>query len=288
MEEIIEKVEELFSKIDKIDTEFKEHPLLDNEMKNESYGHEKRKHIIQASSLLGIMLENSFLESNTTFVEFGAGKANLTFWLAHAIKGTNDSKILVVDKASHRHKRDNLIQDREIAERIRADIGDLDLKGLIISENCKNFCGLSKHLCGAATDLALNCMVQGNLGVRKTKNFILAVCCHHRCSWNSFVGKGWFMKNNIDQPMFQVMIKMVSWFVCGSGRSRNNLNMVDGKEDERRKKKEIGWKCKRLIDYARVQFMKENNYDARMVYYAEESVTLENVCLIGTLINKDS
>ena len=52
--------------------------------------------------------------------------------------------------------------------------------------------GVSKHLCGAATDLALRCLetfsASGN-AKSKIETILIALCCHHRCDWNIYVGK---------------------------------------------------------------------------------------------------
>ena len=52
--------------------------------------------------------------------------------------------------------------------------------------------GVSKHLCGAATDLALRCLqtfsASGN-AKGKIETILIALCCHHRCDWNIYVGK---------------------------------------------------------------------------------------------------
>ena len=52
--------------------------------------------------------------------------------------------------------------------------------------------GVSKHLCGAATDLALRCLetfsASGN-PKGKIETILIALCCHHRCDWNIYVGK---------------------------------------------------------------------------------------------------
>lgn len=283
MDKIIKKIENLFDTFvaGTIETSILSHEILDDELSNETYGSEKRKHLLQTSSILGIMRQENFLNPETCFIEFGAGKAALTFWLANAIKDVKDSKVLVVDRASHRHKKDNLLTDRDRAERIRADIADLDLQGLEMK--CKFFVGVSKHLCGAATDLTLRCMAQGNQYEVKTKSFLICLCCHHRCSWNTFVGKDWLIANEIDKKTFNVMIKIVSWFTCGDGVSRSKRDKNKEKEANKKEKEEIGWKCKRVIDYARMQFMVDNGYEISMKYYAEQETTLENVCLIGKL-----
>lgn len=285
LDEIVKKIEELYEKfIDgTIKSTIRTHAILDEELANATYGDEKRKHLMQTSSILGIMQEEEFLKPETCFIEYGAGKAALTYWLANAIKGLKDSKVLVVDRASHRHKKDNLIRDRDLVERIRADIADFDLQGL--ETKSKSFVGVSKHLCGAATDLTLRCMVQGNQHELKSRGFIICLCCHHRCSWSTFVGKDWLLGNGIDRKTFNVMIKVVSWFTCGDGHSRDkrDSDKSDEKEAERKEKEVVGWKCKRLLDYARMQFMVAHGYDMTMNLYAEPAVTLENVCIIGRL-----
>lgn len=265
-----------------IETNYLTHEVLNQELANETYGHEKRKHIIQTSSILGIMKKENFLQPRTCFIEYGAGKAALTFWLATAVKTLVGAKVLVVDRASHRHKKDNLIRDRDLVERIRADIADLSLKGLDMLSGCDSLVGVSKHLCGGATDLALRCMVRGNEDGVKSNGFLICVCCHHQCTWETFVGKDWLIKNNIDKKTFGIMIKIVSWCTCGDGLSREK-SVNEEKEAERKLTEEIGWKCKRVLDQARLEFMVQNGYDAKLSFYAEKSVTLENICIIGKL-----
>lgn len=284
LDEIIQKVESLFAEhiAGSIETNVMEHENLAAELSNETYGSEKRKHLLQTSSILGIMKHENFLQPRTCFIEFGAGKAELTYWLANAIRDHEGAKVLVVDRASHRHKKDNLIRDRNLVERIRADIADLDLKEL--DTKCDSLVGISKHLCGAATDLALRCMVKGNKHAIKTRNFIICLCCHHRCTFSTFVGQEWLLANGIDKKTFNILIKIVSWFTCGDGLSRDKKDNAE-KESERKVKEEIGWKSKRLLDFARLQYLKANNYDARLCFYADKDVTLENVCIIGKYSN---
>ena len=287
---IVKTVNELFEKnvADKVEKTIREHKIFADELANETYGSEKRRHIVQTSSIFGIMEHEGFLKTNTCFVEFGGGKGALTFWLSNAVNHLENTKVLVIDRASLRHKKDNLIEDRNLVERIRADIADLDLKGLEMLKKFNSVVGVSKHLCGGATDLALRCMVQGNKSGVKTSDFIICVCCHHRCSWETFVGKDWLIANGIDRKVFNILIKLVSWYTCGDGLSRdkhNNVVLTPEKELERKEREEIGWKCKRLIDCARVQFMTENGYKAKQSFYAEKSDTLENVCITGKYIN---
>lgn len=287
LDAVIKKVENLFDEhlAGKIQNRFMEHEVLAEELSKVEFGNEKRRHLVQTSSIIGILKSEDFLKPKTSFIEYGAGKAAVTFWLATAIKKLEGVKVLVIDKASHRHKKDNLIkyEDPGLIQRIRADIGDLDLKGLEIKAD--SIVGISKHLCGAATDLTLRCMVKGNQQNVNSTGFLICVCCHHRCSWGTFVGKDWLVAQGIDRETFNILIKMVSWCVCGTGVGRNKrgIPITVEKEAENEEKKEIGWKCKRLLDFARLQYMISHNYDVKMSFYAEKSITLENVCITGTL-----
>ena len=77
----------------------------------------------------------------------------LTYWLAQAIKLQSGSTLLLIDRSSHRHKKDNKLKNEDNplnVKRIRADIADLKLNKL--GEIGKlGVVGVAKHLCGAAT-----------------------------------------------------------------------------------------------------------------------------------------
>lgn len=107
-------------------------------MKRPDLGEESLRHLRQASSMFGILREKNFIKSETCIVDLGAGRGSLSFWLAKLIETEKleKSKVLVIDRASHRFKRDNKVDDRSLVERIRVDIGDLDLNGVEFGD-CK-------------------------------------------------------------------------------------------------------------------------------------------------------
>jgi tRNA:m4X modification enzyme len=285
LDETIKIVNRLFSEhvADKIQLEVRSHKVLDVEVNNKNYGGGKLRHILQTASVIGIVAARGFFSAKTCFVDLGAGKGNLSFWLSKAIEdeSVQDAKVLVIDRASHRHKKDNLIKDRSLVERIRVDIADLALDNLNL-HNCETIVGVSKHLCGRATDFALRCLIN----CKKTAGFLICVCCHHQITYNSFLGRDWLTSNGIDRRTFNILTKMVSWCICGDGRSRDaKRNEIVENGDMRKEKEEIGWKCKRLLDYARVQFLNQRGFDANLSFYVDKSQTLENVCIVGK-VNK--
>uniref|UniRef100_A0A336MJC2 tRNA:m(4)X modification enzyme TRM13 n=1 Tax=Culicoides sonorensis TaxID=179676 RepID=A0A336MJC2_CULSO len=242
------------------------------------------KHLDQVSSILGIAHHLNFFEPNTCFLEFGAGRGELAYYIAkeaEKLQGTN--KVLLIDRSTFRHKKDNRIENRDLVHRIKADIANLDLKGLEIAQPCQQFIGLSKHLCGSATDLALRCMVNGNSGQNPmTKGFIIALCCHHRTSYGDFTGRTFLDENKIDSNTFKIITKMTSWGICGHERGEDTK--ADDHESEKLSKsvkEKVGWKCKRILDYARKVYMDQNGFECNLKYYVKSDVTLENVCLVG-------
>lgn len=66
-------------------------------------------------------------------------------------------------------------------------------------------------------------------------------------------------------------------------------DVVDKKEPAKTKltreeKEEIGKRCKRVLDFSRVCYLKENGYETTLNYYVKSVITLENVCLVSKKI----
>uniref|UniRef100_A0A1I8IH77 tRNA:m(4)X modification enzyme TRM13 n=2 Tax=Macrostomum lignano TaxID=282301 RepID=A0A1I8IH77_9PLAT len=164
---------------------------------------------------------------------------------------------------------------------------------------------LGKHLCGAATDLALRCLAgldadaednnSGSHGCSDSKRAriagqlaeadrsagvgpvggVIALCCHHRCLWSAYVGKRRMASLGIGPEDFHAISRMAGWATCASKAAR-----LKRKPQEDRREL-IGLKCKRLIDSGRVAFLTEQlGYSARLVRYAKRSDTPENCALL--------
>ena len=103
--------------------------VLEDELSKPEYGPSVLKHLIQNSSLLGQLDKTGLLENGNTFVEFGSGRGQLTYWLTKAVDDATTCQFLLVDRASHRHKFDNRLKEVEDLElvRLRVDIADLAL-----------------------------------------------------------------------------------------------------------------------------------------------------------------
>lgn len=276
---------------DQIEKLWLTHSVLDARLADANTGVETRKHLCQVSAILGLLDNYRLLKDQTTYIEYGAGKGEVAYWLAQVIASYDASNVLLIDRASLRHKKDNKLDDSFNVQRIRADISDFDMTKHESVQKAKNIVGIGKHLCGAATDFAARCILNGNrsdANVAPTEAFLIALCCHHRCDWRSLVGKDFFRKHDVTGREFAILTKMVGWAVCGT-RTELEHRKDDGMEKEgddaaienAETKRQIGLKCKRLIDFARMQFLEENGYQCYLKSYVDEQVTLENVCLVA-------
>lgn len=238
---VVSTVEKLYDKFAialLIEEYFSSHESLENEIKNPNNGPMALKHLSQVSALMGIMMHYNFLQQDTCYIEFGAGKGQMSYWMVISAKEYKYSKnflLLIIDRASLRHKQDNKILDKDMVHRVRTDIADLDISKLKFSkmDNCKRIIAFGKHLCGGATDMTIRGIVRQNKITNarlKSEGIVIALCCHHKCDWKTFVGKNFLLGYGIDKKAFSLIIRMVSWEHCGSGLSRaRRKEMANGR-----------------------------------------------------------
>ncbi|XP_072379376.1 tRNA:m(4)X modification enzyme TRM13 homolog [Diabrotica undecimpunctata] len=267
--------------------------LLEEEMSKPDYGPKTKKHLQQVSSILGLIKEYGMMKPETCYIEFGAGRGQLSFWLAKMIEDDDTSKILLVERASPKHKKDNkLAKTSDKVCRIRADISDIVLDKVDVITNSSNIIGVTKHLCGEATDLAVRSL--GNIKENNWKvgGCILTFCCHHRCRWVPYTGKDFFKENNLGKTDFDIMCGMASWATCGTGLSRElrkHVSETDLKPNERdvimgltrQEKEEVGRKSKNILNWGRLHFLEKLNFKCYLHHYVDQTVTLENVCIVA-------
>lgn len=75
------------------------------------------------------------------------------------------------------------------------------------------------------------------------------------------------------------ILTLFSWAVSGSSTANPTEITEEGI-----KSPEIGFKCKRLVDFARAQFLENSGYKVSLYYYIGEDVTPENVLFVAEKI----
>ncbi|KAK3091884.1 hypothetical protein FSP39_023437 [Pinctada imbricata] len=162
---------------------------------------------------------------------------NLSHWIQRAMPNETEVAFVLIDRGTVRYKADNQHKWEDNGpkfKRLRMDIEHLHLgKVGSIASGRKPVVATGKHLCGAATDLALRCVTktiesigddknaEPNSKKQKTGNdnednitlagVCIALCCHHRCNWKAYVGKDFIYQCGLSAREFQILCKLSGW-----------------------------------------------------------------------------
>ncbi|KOC67036.1 tRNA guanosine-2'-O-methyltransferase TRM13 like protein [Habropoda laboriosa] len=294
---VIDKVKTAYEKLPKFPKILLQHEVLKDKIHDNSCGKSIKKHLSQNSSLLSHLELANLVKENTCFIEFGAGKGKLTYWLGQIIKDKKNCGILLIDRSSHRHKSDNKLKSEQfllVIERVRVDIADLKLNNMTVIQKFEHKVAIAKHLCGAATDLTLNCLIQAMQNEPKCNisGLVIAFCCHHKCDYASYVGKQFLKQCGFTSNEFTVLCSIASWATCGSGlnESKKILNTQNNSNDTRiniknltsSEREKIGRKVKLLLNWGRLEYLKNVGFQSNLVYYTTTDISLENMCIVAT------
>jgi tRNA:m4X modification enzyme len=213
---------------------------------------------------------------------------------------------VLIDRKNCRRKFDSYHRHESSKfRRLLIDIEHLSLAEVDgIWDNCENCVGITKHLCGSATDLALQCLVKtlpasdvcsspkkprsettSSSDVSVLKGIVFALCCHHKCNWSQYVARDVWHQLGLNERDFHLMTLMSSWATCGvrvggtTGEPQAKGAQWPASAVER---EEIGYFCKKLIDYGRREYLQKYGFKSQLIHYVEKSTTLENTALVAS------
>jgi len=243
------------------------------------------KHFQQQSSILACLKSRGLFEdSKKVVLELGAGKGGLGTMASRAF----GSDIVMVDYGSFRNTTDRYARQAG-AKVCRIQ---MDLKHLLVERipdlAGRSFVFCSKHLCGNATDFALRavsrCLGPAKIvdgqdrkeeGTPLMEGLAIATCCHHRCTWGSYVGQKWLKELKIGERKFAQICRWASWATTvKSGKTK-------GAEAEEKRRLEVGRMCKRVLDRGRELYIDSLGLETTIVRYVDGGVTGEDKLLLG-------
>ena len=202
-------------------------------------GNRSRKHLQQIGSIIAYLVELELLQSNTYFIEMGAGRGQLSHELTSCLKQETNVHFILIERDHQRYRYDAYHrQDRQgpTFERYRLDIRDFYLSELPSIKNTQvqlNIIIVSKHLCGSATDLALRCAINAKNNQQNIRAIIITLCCYHRLKWNDYVGKEFFYRMNLTSKDFSLIRTLTSWCInenrhkMAQDRKRSTIGKID-------------------------------------------------------------
>lgn len=252
-----------------------------------------QKHPIQQNSLIANLKNRQLLNESFFYLEFGCGKGELLRYLNQCILQQNPSESStygfgLIDRGKNRMKADSkIVQDCENVtltpqiKRSKIDIKDLNLDKFISDLKIDKVVGISKHLCGAATDLTLKLILNSSiLDNNQFGGVLIAMCCRHACSLDQLLPQSrqyLYDKGFKTVESFNILKKLVSWAL-----DKKNENEVDKYGLNFQQREKIGLIARRVIDESRVHALRTvlgDQYNIEMFWYVEKDITLENVCL---------
>ncbi|NXH19700.1 TRM13 enzyme, partial [Bucco capensis] len=272
-----EKLENLITKLKKasnglelpLKEEILSHQALHEALNDPKNGESAFKHLKQQASILGNMEKLHLLGPGRCFIEFGAGRGKLSHWVDVALQNAENIQFLLVERATTRFKVDGKHKRKDsVFERLQVDIQHLCLNKVPILEKKKlPVVGIGKHLCGAATDLALRCLVESYTAFCDGENeeptpkrprtdkteeafnnsadsesnkddckpvagIVIALCCHHKCDWTHYVGREFFKSEGLGPVEFHYFQRMSSWATCGMREATTKASTSEESEDQ--------------------------------------------------------
>ncbi|XP_009068129.1 PREDICTED: tRNA:m(4)X modification enzyme TRM13 homolog, partial [Acanthisitta chloris] len=245
------------------------HQALQEALNDPKNGESAFKHLKQQASILGNLEKLHLLGPGRCFVEFGAGRGKLSHWVDVALQNVESVQFLLVERATTRFKVDGKHKRRDsVFERLQVDIQHLCLNKVPILKKKKlPVVGIGKHLCGAATDLALRCLVESYTtccdgegeepapkrartaetevapvtsaasesnteDCKPVAGIVIALCCHHKCDWTHYVGREFFKSVGLGPAEFNCFQRMSSWATCGMRETTSKASLSEEGEDQ--------------------------------------------------------
>ncbi|GLD94481.1 hypothetical protein PINS_up003092 [Pythium insidiosum] len=255
------------------------------------------RHIEQQASILGHMERVNLLDPQAAFLELGAGRGMLSLALAQALP---DSLFVLIDRAGNRAKADHSIREKDARSRVlraKIDIRHLNLSGLEEIAGAP-VVGMSKHLCGVATDLSLRSLLTLPTTTTMTaqqqqqpslsesfKGIAVALCCHHVCQWADYISPEFFVAQGFTPEEFPLLASMTSWCTCAIKPEGDAVARVLGISKADRAL--LGRQCKRILDAGRVEFLRNYGLQAELVHYCDIEDSVENCLLLAWRANTE-
>jgi tRNA:m4X modification enzyme len=274
------------------------------------------KHVLQEVSIIGHLRRiNAFNNNTTTAIELGAGTGRLSDRLQRITEAKLTHVLIDRQDFVHNQCRDRILRarcrspERQI-KRVVADIGSLKMHDYIDENTMSSSFCMSKHLCGPACDLAiLSISRMAEQCPQPLPPAVIATCCHYLCTWESYIGKKFWLGLGLTREDFIVATTCSQWSTLQrkkkSAKSDTNnasskilpdlmqiarsakvvLDEMDAptvekhflpseefeKKFAREEKAALGMLLKQLFDLSRAAFCQQHGYKVELVRYTTRS-----------------
>jgi len=219
-----------------------------------------------------------------------------------AVKKTET--FVLVDRGRFRHKAERMqkyANPGHVFERVLMDIRDLDLSRVDTFKAAPAMVAYGKHLCGAASDLALRCINSwfgdGNRPVphesTSSKRYCaiaIALCCFHCCDWRSYTNKAWLKSLGFTREDFTLLRSLTSWntsnypLVTATDATASSTAATESTVDKgftTSEKRRLGMQARHILVAGRVLYLRQRGFSTKIVTYVPEAISPENLLLLA-------
>ena len=138
---------------------------------------------------------------------------------------------------------------------------------------------MAKHLCGAATDLALQCFACSETGNLSPEYLTIAPCCYHKCDWALLAGRELLVQHGIDEATFHTFTRLSSH--DHSVPSEEDIARAAENASEVTLQQEVARLGIRLVLEARAAFLRQQGWSPKLVRYVPPDVTPHNILIVA-------
>ncbi|KAJ3113430.1 tRNA:m(4)X modification enzyme TRM13 [Phlyctochytrium bullatum] len=236
-------------------------PLVHHSMENvlAATSAKKRKHHEQQASILGHLDRNQLLERSNIFVEYGAAKAELSHRIHLAVG--NPARFVLLDRRASRLKVNRSKEEKSPPgtwNRVQMDLKDFNLTAYMeessIESDYSSVVVYSKHLCGAGADLALKSARDKPDRTDNKDTQSDDEAAHDAKETLVDLHKGTQSDHEAAHDAKETLVDLYGIF--GS-------------------KEDAGQASKKLIDFGRLEFLKEKGFNAQLVQYLRHSLIVK-------------
>jgi len=261
----------------------------------------------QCENLVNTLNSFGLLKKEVCYIEYGAGKGALSHHIALTVPECSN---ILIELEGRRNKMDKNHRENKVFYRIRANIKDFDINKLpeIINnptqksaislnipeetkENVQNkeqeFVGVSKHMCGLASDLTFYSILNAHKPVIPF-GFMIATCCHHRCTQELYMNQNFLNDVGITSEQKKPFFHISSWGIYRDNFEKNPQREKEPEVVEQDPfkldsdtKTVLGLQVKRILDIGRVLCLREKGFNCYLVKYCEKILSPENFVIIG-------
>jgi len=151
---------------------------------------------------------------------------------------------------------------------------------------------VAKHLCGGATDLTLLSLMLANGDTVIPKGVLIATCCHHQCTHAAYIDMQYLYNLGLNNEEIDLLYHVTSWATGGPIVKKGHISeqdVLDGKAVlSSASKRKFGFMSKRILDYGRIKFLRENGFKAKLIAYCGIETTPENVVILAHKEEKEN